>query len=204
MGKGDIKCMDTFFEDYTITKAIYHIAPIIKLEEILKNGLKLDEASSRKYKDFNSYFDSMKPLNIPEWVSRKKAIYGSMNFKSNHRWHSHSVILSIKIDEERCWVSDENLANILYEPFILSKIELFSSARQLLELKGKEYVANYWLNSISFVDNIKLRRDRKEWYDAEILIMHDIPPRDIKIVNIISDHRMMNVEEFNNTFKSQL
>lgn len=190
------------FKDYTITKRVYHIAPLIKLKEILEIGLKISESCSSKYDDFNTFFDKCKPNRIPEWVSRKKAIYGSLNFTRNHKWHSHSVILSLKIDEQRCWIGDESLANILYEPFILRDISIFSEVDKFFKSCGEQFALDYWENSTCFMDNLIKRFDRDKEYDAEVLIMHDIPPMDINIIKIISDHKAMDINQCNNVFKS--
>jgi len=192
------------FKDYCDTKRIYHIAPVIKLKEILERGLKVDESCSSKYCDFNTYFDKYKPDSIPEWVSRKEAIYGSLNFRKDHKWHSHSVLLACKIHEERCWVGNENLANILYEPFALRDINIFPGVNRFLESHGKQFVLRYWKNSLSFVENLVTRLDKYKGYDAEILVMHDIPPEDISIISIISDHKIMSVDECNHIFSNML
>lgn len=188
-----------FFKDYNDTKLIYHVSPITELKYIIENGLKLNQ-SSGEYHEFNKYFDAFKPENIPEWVSREKAIYASMNYKKDHKWHSHSVILSVKIDENKCWVGNENLANILYEPFVLSRVPLFKNAKYLLASRGKEYAVNYWNHSLSFTDNLKKRLDKTEGYDAEVMIMHDIPPRDISIVKLISDNEILGLSEWDAVF----
>jgi hypothetical protein len=189
-----------FFKDYIETKVVYHVAPINKLEEILEKGLIVDKECNQKYRKFNHYFDNLKPNYIPGWVTRSRAIYGSINFKDDHSWHSHSAILSLKIDEDKCWVANENLANIIYEPFILRKTSLFKSADSFIKLHGEEYVMNYWKNSISFKENLRFRKDCIKEFDAEVLIIHDISPRDIRIVKLSTDHRLMDVDELNKTF----
>lgn len=197
----NIQC-EYYFQDYIVTNVVYHVAPITELDEILKEGLRVNNSLSSRYISFNRYFDRLRPENIPKWVSRENAIYASMNFKSYNNWHSHSVILSFKIEKERCWIGNENLANILYEPFILSKTGLFKSADEFISSRGEEFVLNYWNNSLSFDSNLKLRMDKVSYYDAEVLVMHDISPRDIDIVSIISDHKIMDTEGWNNEFKA--
>jgi hypothetical protein len=189
-----------FFDDYSITGLVYHVAPINELEEILKTGLKNGESCSESYRDFNRYFDMLKPWHIPEWVCRENAIYGSLNFKTHNTWHSHSAILSLKIDEARCWIGNENLANKLYEPFIFWMGGLSESASRLMTCRGKDLVLDYWNCSRSFKLNLVRRKDELPQYDAEVLIMHDIPPEDIGLLKIVSDHKIMDFNEWEKTF----
>lgn len=200
MKSSDSDQREFYFDDYYNTKVVYHIAPITKLGDILKKGLNLNESTSRRYTEFNIYFDKLRPPNIPDWVSRGNAVYGSMNFKSNHKWHSHSVILALRIDEDKCWIGNENMANALYEPYILKNIEGFESADRFVEARGEEYALNYWSSSMAFGENLKIRVDKTAEYDAEVLIMHDIPPKDIKIARIISDHKIMDSKGWNRIF----
>lgn len=191
-----------FFNDYTDTKVIYHITPLSKLKEVLEKGIKLNEYMNPDYCEFNRYFDRFKNDTIPEWVLREKAIYGSINFKSDHKWHSHSAILALTINEERCWIGNENLANILYEPYVLKDLNMFKSAEILIKARGDEFPLNYWNNSLSFRQNLSTRLDFTEGYDAEVLIMQDISPRDINVIKLVSDHKIMDVKEWNTEFES--
>ena len=191
-----------FFDDYTHTKVVYHITPLSKLKEILEKGIKLNEYMNPDYCEFNRYFDRFKNDAIPKWVLREKAIYGSINFKSDHKWHSHSAILALKIDEQKCWIGNENLANILYEPYVLKDLNMFKSAEILIKTRGDEFPLNYWNNSLSFKQNLTARLDFTDNYDAEVLIMQDISPRDINVIKLISDHKLMDVKEWNTEFES--
>ncbi|WP_201779660.1 hypothetical protein [Oxobacter pfennigii] len=170
------------------------------LKEIMENGLKTNLSCNERYTEFNRYFDSLKPQDIPHWVKRSTAIYGSLNFKIEHYWHSHSALLAFNINEDECWIGNENSANIFYEPFILQDIGVFKYAKELVKTRGSQWVRNYWNNSLSFKKNLKDRRDFEEGYDAEVLIMHDIPPKDIRIVKIVSDHCSMNISEWDEKF----
>lgn len=190
-----------FFNDYLDTKVVYHVIPIISLGDVLKNGLKVGECCSVNYYEFNKYYDRIRPQTIPKWVSRGDAIYGSMNFRSDHSWHSHSAILALRIDEERCWIGNENLANVLYEPFILRGTKIFKDAETLIRTKGDEFALKYWVNSMSFKDNLRIRLDLKSHFDAEVLIMHDIPPTDIDVIKLVSDHKLMSINEWNIEFQ---
>jgi len=189
------------FKDYVETGLVYHVVPIVKLDDILKDGLKVGESSNKKYEEFNSFFDRFKPSSLPSWVSRRNAIYASLNFKMHNNWHSHSALLSFPINEDKCWVGNENKANILFEPFILGKTGLFESARKLIINQGEEMVQDYWKSSLSFKENLKIRLDKRPNYDAEVLVFHDISPQSINIVKIISDHRFMDISEWDTAFK---
>lgn len=187
-----------FYADYNETGYVYHVAPITDLDLILKEGIKYNDKSTYmiKYKDFHKYIDSFKTNNIPNWVVREKAIFASLNFSDDHCWHSHSVILAIKIDPSKCWIANENLANKLYEPFILKDTIGFRCAYDYITKKGESILREYWNTSLSFVDNLKLRKDKMKNYDAEVLIFHDIEPKHIKILSIVSDHNNMNIEQW--------
>ncbi|WP_352419395.1 hypothetical protein [Proteiniborus sp.] len=147
------------------------------------------------YLDFHKYISLLKPSNIPDWVKREKAIFASLNYKSSHSWHSHTVILALKIDKDKCWVANENLVNMIYEPFILQNTKSFEMAQKYLDREGKKAIKEYWITSLSFNDNLVIRRDKGKRYDAEVMIFHDIMPEDITILRIISDHKIMTVEE---------
>jgi hypothetical protein len=154
-----------------------------------------------KYIDFHSYFDLFKPKSVPEWVERKRAIFASTRFKDGHTWHSHSAILRIKIEKHRCWVCNENLANFIYEPFILQSLDGFADTREYMRIHGREFVEEYWKNSLSYYDNLEKQYDKMKGYDAEILIMHHIPPENIECLYIVSDHQVMSYKEWQEYFK---
>lgn len=186
-------------DDYMNTRVVYHVAPIVQLKYILNNGLKSGGENSN-YDEFNEFFDRFRPRNIPEWVLRKSAIYASMGFRKNHQWHSHSVLLSFKVDEDLCWIGNENLANQLFEPFILKDLFMFKDAEKLIKCRGEHYANKYWEHSLSFKDNLQVRMDKVQDYDAEVLVMHDVPPCDINVVKIISDHKFLDIDEWNLLF----
>jgi hypothetical protein len=180
------------------------VVNIIDLEKTLDEGIRYDDKSTykSKYYDFHSYFDSYKPSYIPEWVERKKAIFASICFKEGHKWHSHSAVLRIRIQKDRCWVCNENLANFMYEPFILQSMKGFESTKEYLRINGRSFVEEYWENSLSYIDNLTARNDKKEGYDAELLVMHPIPPEDIQCLYIVSDHQVMSYSEWQDFFKA--
>lgn len=190
------------FPDYSQTGVVYHVASITDLNNILENGIKYDDKASyiTKYKNFHKYIDSLKTKEIPSWVIRQKAIFASLNFDDKHCWHSHTVIMAVKIQPEKCWIANENLANSIYEPFILKDVKGFNCANNYLETKGREIAQKYWETSLSFIDNLRERRDKKKGYDAEVMIFHDIPPDDIKLIYIVSDHKMMTIQEWKKFF----
>lgn len=186
------------FPDYNETKVVYHVASITELKKILKEGIKYNSKDTykSKYYGFHKYLDYYKPNNIPNWVVREKAIFASLNFDENHTWHSHSVILGIKINPNRCWYANENYANEIYEPFILKDIEDFKCAKIFLRTYGKELVKRYWESSMDFFEGLKFENVKPSNYDSEIMIFHDILPNDIKILAIISDHKFMNPDKW--------
>lgn len=190
------------FPDYTQTGVVYHIININDYQKIKEEGIKYDSKFTYKckYLDFHKFMDSHKPAHIPRWVDRSKAIFGSMNFKEDHHWHSHSVLLAVKIDPKRCWVANENMANQVYEPFVLHRLEEFKGAARFLERKGREIIREYWETSLSFEENLKYRRDREPGYDAEVMIFHSIKPEDIQCLAIVSDHSIMTVAQWKETF----
>ncbi|HYE83715.1 MAG TPA: hypothetical protein VEG39_16320 [Clostridia bacterium] len=191
------------FMDYAEQGYVYHVINIIDLGKTLHEGIRYDDKNTyeSKYMDFHSYFDLYKPGSVPEWVERRKAIFASILFKEGHTWHSHSAILRAKIQKHRCWVCNENLANFIYEPYILQHLEGFNLTKEYMRDKGRRFVEEYWNNSLSYTDNLKKRLDKKEGYDAEILIMHPIPPEDIECLYIISDHQMLSFKEWQEYFK---
>lgn len=191
------------FPDYIDTGLVYHIVPITDLKRVLSEGIKYDDkiTYTTKYLEFHKFLDELRPDNLPQWVERKKAIFASLNFDENHCWHSHTALLGIKINQNRCWIANENLANSVYESFILKDILRFQYAKKFLENRGKKLIKDYWDTSLSFVENLRIRKDKTAGYDAEVLILHNINPEDIVIISIISDHKMMTVEEWNEYFK---
>lgn len=191
-----------FFLDYIETNRIYHIISIIDLDKALKYGIRYDDKRTykSKYYKFHDYIDKYKNINIPDWVIRKKAIFGSLNFAKDHMFHSHTALLGIRVDPKRCWIANENLANQIYEPFILQSVDEYSKSKKYLESEGSRLLNKYWDTSCSFNENIKMRLDNQNGYDAEVLIFHDIKPSDIEVLYIISDHRMLTKEEWKKRF----
>ncbi|WP_425446377.1 hypothetical protein [Dethiothermospora halolimnae] len=191
------------FPDYKQTGILYHIAPITDLEKILEEGIAYDDKTTylSKYLRFHKYIDSFKPDNVPTWVIRKKALFASMNFEDDHNFHSHSAILGIKIDRNRCWVADESLVNQVYEPFILKDIKMFSCSKNYLNKEGKNTLKKYWNTSLSFNENLEIRKDKENNYDAEVMIFHKIPPKDIEVISIVSDHKIMDKNQWIELFK---
>ncbi|MBF8984360.1 hypothetical protein IZY60_12500 [Lutibacter sp. B2] len=190
------------FPDYEKTGVVYHVIHITDLKKTLQNGIKYDDKFTYKanYDGFHELIDKYRPLEIPNFVIRNKSIFASMNFPKKHAFHSHSAILAIKISNDQCWIANENYANQIYEPFELQNIEEFSKCKKYLDTKGIELLEKYWHTSLSFNENLKKRKDQEKGYDAEILITHTIPPEDIEVLFIISDHRMLSVKEWKKTF----
>lgn len=186
------------FPDYEETKKVYHIISIIDLDKTLKDGIKFNDKNTymNKYYAFHDFIDSHRGKDIPSWVVRKKAIFASLNFDKNHYFHSHTAILGIKVNPNKCWVANENLANHIYEPFILQKVKGYEKCRTYLETKGKEVLEKYWNTSTSLKNNLKIRYDKTKGYDGEVLILHDIKPSDIEVLYIISDHSMLTKEQW--------
>jgi len=182
----------------------YHVINIIDLKKTLVEGIRFDDKATydSKYYDFHSYFDYYKPAIIPYWVERKKAIFASICFREGHKWHSHSAILRIKIQNDRCWICNENLANFIYEPYILQNIEGFDNTREYMKINGRKLVGRYWDNSLSYNDNLDKRYDKREGYDAEVLVMHSIPPENIECLYIVSDHQIMSYKDWKEYFVS--
>lgn len=196
--------IDILFEDYTETKVVYHVVTLTDLENTLKHGIKFNDKNTykSKYHEFHGFIDDRKPAHIPEWVIRSKAIFASMNFKPEHSWHSHSALLSIKIQEDLCWICNENIANFLYEPLVLGHVPGFDAAKAFVNKNGNKIVEDYWNCSLSFKENLKLRKDKMAGYDAEVLILHDILPKEIELLYIASDHRCMEVSKWKEFFQS--
>lgn len=179
------------FPHYEKTKVVYHLVNINYLQEILDTGISMEgrsNSSGNKYFYFNEFLDQYKSNNIPPWVIRKKAIFASLNFKKDTHWHSHSALLAMKIREDKCWIANENLANEIYDPFILQDIQQFNQAKKYMEKFGDRRAREYWENSLSFKENLTIKRDLRENYDEEVMIFHDIAPRDIQCLMIVTDH----------------
>jgi hypothetical protein len=185
--------MKMVYLDYAEQGYAYHVINIVDLEKTLAEGIKYDDKATydNKYYEFHIYFDHYKPAHIPEWVERSKAIFASICFSKGHTWHSHSAILRVKIQMDRCWVCNENLANFIYEPFILQHMEGFEQLQEHLKSNGETYVLEYWNNSLSYNSNLNKKCEKEEGYDAEILIMHPIPPEHIECLYIVADHQIM-------------
>lgn len=191
-----------FFEDYSKTQLIYHVAHITDLSKILTKGLCYDDKISYKnhYHSFHDFIDEIRPENIPSWVIRKKAIFATMNYKKNPYFHSHTAVLGLKVDPSKSWIANENKANQIYEPFILQEVEGFTKAKNYLDTKAQECIKEYWATSLSFEKNLSERRDLQEGYDAEVMILNDIPSKDIQLLYLVSDHRIMTPQQWRRTF----
>lgn len=191
-----------FFDDYLKTGKIYHIASINDLKQILLNGIKYDDKVTYgdKYYDFHCFIDSLKPSHIPSWVKRKKSIFATMNYRDHPNFYSHNVVMALTIDPSRCWIANENRANQTYEPFVLQEVEFLNGAKEYMKQEGKRLIEEYWETSLSFEDNLNKRMDLKEGYDAEVLILHSIDPKDIEILYIVSDHKVMEFNEWKKVF----
>ncbi|CAH2214713.1 hypothetical protein [Tepidibacter aestuarii] len=194
--------MEFLFDDYTKTKRVYHVVSLKDLGYVIENGISYDDKITyiTKYKGFHDYIEELKTDKIPSWVDRKKSIFASLNFSKDHYFHSHSALLSLKINEDKCWIANENLANEIYEPFALKDIKGFEYCKKYLDTKAKDVITRYWDTSLSFKDNLKVRRDLSECYDAEILIADNIPKEDIEVIKIYSDHNAFSLDEFRKYF----
>ncbi|MDD2573363.1 MAG: hypothetical protein WCS98_02430 [Bacillota bacterium] len=190
------------FPDYSQTGLVYHIISLNDLAKVKAHGIRCDDKPTyqEKYRDFHTFLNLYRPENIPGWVNRTRTVFASMNFKEDHAFHSHSMLLAFKVHPPRCWVANENRANQLYEPFVLHSVEGFYGAKGYIEGPGRVLIREYWDTSLSFNDNLRLRRDRMEGYDAEVLVFHDIKPEYIQYIAIVSDHRIMTVEEWRRAF----
>ena len=195
--------MEFLFDDYSKTKRVYHVISLKDLGCVMKDGISFDDKITyiTKYKGFHDYIEELKTDKIPKWVDRRKSIFASLNFKKDHYFHSHSALLSLKINEDKCWIANENLANEIYEPFALRNIYGFEYCNKYLNTKAKDVITRYWDTSLSFKDNLNVRRDLSEYYDAEILITNHIDKEDIEIVKIYSDHNAYSLDEFRNYFE---
>ncbi|MBA1336660.1 MAG: hypothetical protein HPY66_3095 [Firmicutes bacterium] len=190
------------FPDYTQTGMVYHVINVNDYREVRENGIVYNNKSTYKsrYEGFHRFINSFRPQYIPEWVDRTKAIFASMNFEEGHQWHSHSILLALTIDPSRCWIANENKANELYEPFVLHSEEEFCGAVHYLEGRGKKTAEEYWETSLSFQDNLGKRRDLEFGYDAEVMVFHPVKPQDIHYIAIISDHRVLTIDKWKETF----
>jgi hypothetical protein len=193
-----------FFPDYSQTGAVYHVINLNDLVRVNEQGIKYDRRAAYhdRYEDFHAYLNEYRTGEIPHWVDRTKAIFASMNFDDGHAFHSHSMLLAFEADPSRCWVANENRANEVYEPYVLQNIEEFRGAKEYLKRIGRAVIREYWKTSLSFTDNLVQRRDRWEGYDAEVMVFHDIKPENIHYIAIVSDHRIMTVEQWKKTFCS--
>ncbi len=196
--------MEYLFKDYSQTNRVYHIVSLKDLDYVLKYGICYNDKITydTKYRGFHDYIDTFKGEDIPSWVERKKSIFASLNFKEDHYFHSHSAILSIKIQADKCWIANENLANKIYEPFVLKETKGFEGCKSFLDKEGKVILKQYWDTSLSFTENLKERRDLGKGYDGEVLICHCIPKEDIEVLYICSDHERMSVDDFKRCFSN--
>lgn len=191
-----------FFKDYTETQRVYHIAPVNDLKKLLAKGLSFDDKASyhTKYCGFHGFINKYRTANIPAWVDRSRAIFASMNYRSRPAFHSHTVLLAVRLQADKCWVANENKANQVYEPFVLRELKEFRAARRYLEGEGSRLLREYWETSLSFEENLIERRDFNKGYDAEVLILHPIPPEDIEVLYIVSDHRILKPHQWKQIF----
>ena len=192
------------FPDYVKTGLIYHVVNLNDLEEVITQGIRHDTrpAFNDKYGDFHAFLNRYKTAGIPRWVDRTKAIFASMNFKDDHTFHSHSMLTAFEVDPSRCWIANENRANEVYQPFVLQRIDEFSKAKEYLKGRGQGVIKEYWDTSLAFTDNLGQRRDLWPGYDAEVMVFHDIRPQDILYIAIVSDHRIMTVQQWKEAFCS--
>lgn len=190
------------FPSYDKTKRVYHVVNLTELDYILKNGIKYNDKNSyeSKYIEFHKFIDNYKSHSIPNWVIREKSIFASLNFEESHKWHSHSVILGLTININKCWYANENLANEIYEPFILKDVIGFECAENYLYNEGLEKLKKYWNTSMDLKKALDFERNKPKDYDGEILILHDINPTDIEVIAIISDHKIMSPSEWKKSF----
>lgn len=191
-----------FFDDYLKTGKVYHVAPINDLKQILLNGIKYDdkETYEDKYYNFHCFIDALKPEYIPSWVKRKRSIFATMNYRIEPNFHSHTAVMALTIDPSKCWIANESRANQTYEPFILQEVDSLKGAKQYMKSEGKDLIEEYWQTSLSFEENLNKRMDLKEGYDAEVLILHPVAPKDIEILYIVSDHKLMEFNEWKKVF----
>ena len=191
------------FKDYIDTNVVYHVVTISDLDDVLKYGIRFNDKNTykSKYYEFHNFIDERRTKQVPEWVIRSKAIFASMNFRNDHTWHSHSAILKIRIQEDLCWICNENIANFLYEPLMLQGVAGFEAAKEFIRKSGDKIAEDYWNCSLSFKSNLTYRKDKTAGYDAEVLILHDILPKDIELLYIASDHKCMEVSKWKKLFR---
>ena len=191
-----------YFDDYLKTGKVYHIAPINDLRKILCEGIKYNDKVTYedKYYDFHNFIDDLKTPNIPSWVERKKAVFATMNYPEKPNFHSHTVIMALKIDPSKCWIANESKANEIYEPFILQEVDSLKGVKEYINTNGKKLIEEYWKTSLSFEENLNKRIDLKENYDAEVLILHSVKPEDIEVMYIVSDHQIMEFNKWKKVF----
>lgn len=194
------------FKDYLYTHKVYHIIDLFDLKHALNKGVFYDDkiTYSTKYKGFHTLIQNEKPEKIPTWVVRKKAIFASLNYDDDFPFHPNSVVLGLKINPEKCWIANENLANQIYAPFVMKDIAGFKGAINYVEGRGKELLKKYWDTSISFLDNLSCRLDLDENYNAEVLILHNIEPHNIEIEYIVSGHEVYRPEEWKEKYSSKI
>ncbi len=191
------------FEDLTEQGYVYHVVGINDLKHALEYGIEYDDKKTYagKYYAFHTFFDQNKTARVPGWVERKKAVFGSLGFKEGHGWHSHTAVLRLKIDKSKCWICNENTANFLFEPFVMQKLQNCRNAKDFLMHHGRKIAEIYWDTSLSYQENLEQRKDRQEGYDAEVLILHSIPPENITCLYIVSDHLTLSFEEWQHFFR---
>lgn len=153
-----------------------------------------NQFSEEKYLDFNRLLDQYRTKNVPPWVLRERAFFASLNFRKGINWHSHSALLAIRVQEDKCWIANENLANEIYDPFVLSDIRGFDRAKLYLEARVEELAKEYWESSYSLGDYLNLELENLKNYDEEVLIFHDIEPKDIQCLMVITDHKKFTPE----------
>lgn len=193
-----------FFPHYNETKVVYHVVNINQLKTILDQGIEIEKRkdfSDAKYLNFNKFLDENRPPKMPRWLRREKALFASLNFKNNMHWHSHSALLALSIQEERCWIANENLANEIYDPFILQHISDFDHAQDFMKEFGEIKAQNYWENSFPFQEYLKKNKNPIDNYDEEVMIFHDIQPQDIKCLMIVTDHHTFTPKEWQEHYK---
>lgn len=190
------------FDDYFNTKKIYHIISLHDLRTALTKGISYHDKITfdTKYKGFHSTIQQEKLQKVPAWVRRDQAIFASINYVQKHHFHADSVVLGLKIDEERCWVANEDLANKIYAPFVLKDIVEYNDAISYMNSEAKDLLKDYWETSLSFIDNLTYRYDLRKDYNAEVLVLHPILPEDIDVEYIISGHYVVKPEEWKEKF----
>ncbi len=190
------------FDDYFNTNKVYHIISLHDLKTAITKGISYDDkiTFNTKYKGFHSAIQYEKLDKVPQWVKRDKAIFASINYPQKNHFHPDSVVLGLKIDPEKCWVANEDLANKIYAPFVLKSIMEYNDAESYMNTKAKDLLKEYWETSLSFVDNLNYRYDLRKDYNAEVLVLHPILPINIDVEYIISGHHVFKPEEWKEKF----